>query len=80
VNWCRHLVMLEDLSKSLIQETAFSELFSRMCRCEKFGFTTGHGSVDATNVIADFKQTFCGTCHARDFKQKRSPAGYPGES
>jgi hypothetical protein len=80
VNWCRHLLMLEDLSKSLIQETTYSELPSRMCICEKFGFASEHGSLDATNVIADFKQTFCGTCHARDPKQKRSPTSYPGES
>ena len=70
VNWCRHLVMLEDLYKSIIQETAFSEPPSRICRCEKFGYTTEHGSLDATKVIADFKQAYCGTCQARDPKQK----------
>ena len=72
VNWCRHVVMLEDLFKSIIQETAYSELPSRKCRCEKFGYLTEHGSLDATRVIADFKQIYCGTCQARDPKQKRS--------
>ena len=73
VNWCRHLVMLEDLSKSLIQETAYSELPSRVCRCQKFGLESDHGSVDATSVIADFKQRSCGICLARDPKQGQSP-------
>jgi len=70
MKWCRHLVMLEDLSKSKIRETAYSELASRICKCEKFGHETKDGSVDATIVIADFKKTYCGTCQSRDPKQR----------
>jgi hypothetical protein len=69
VSWCRHLVMLEDLSKSKIQETAYSDLPSRKCQCMKFGYTPDHESLDATNVIAEFKQSYCGTCQARNPKR-----------
>jgi hypothetical protein len=69
VNCCRYLVMLEDLSKSTIKETAFSELPSRKCQCTKFGYTTVHESLNATSVIVEFKQSYCGTCLDRSPKR-----------
>jgi hypothetical protein len=69
VNYCRHLFMLEDLSKSTIKETAFSELPSRKCQCTKFEYTTEHESLDATRVISEFKQSYCGTCRDRSPKR-----------
>jgi hypothetical protein len=72
VNWCRHLVIWEDLSATDNPETAFRELPTRKCHCEKFGHTSQTASTDAGNVILQFKQAFCGSCCSREPKRTAS--------
>ena len=68
VQWCRHLVMLEDLSKSKDPSIAYSELPSRICRCEKLHWESKGESVDPESVIRDFKTDYCESCKAREPK------------
>src|SRR5580704_6661106 len=70
VGWCRHLQILEDLTKTSDPESAYSELPTRKCRCERFHYITVDASVDASAVIAEFKKFFCSSCLARDPKRK----------
>ena len=69
VHWCRYLVMIEELSRTKVQETAYNELPSRKCECQKFGYLTDRESIDAAAVVAEFKATFCTSCTARDPKR-----------
>jgi hypothetical protein len=68
VNWCRHLQILEDLTKNLDPKTAYRELPTRKCHCDKFHHETEDASTDAPAVIAEFKKNFCASCPARDPK------------
>ena len=68
VHWCRYLVMIEDLSKSIDLKIAYSELPSRRCRCEKFKWETTTESVASDRVIRDFKDEYCESCEAREPK------------
>jgi hypothetical protein len=70
VNWCRHLQILEDLTKNLDPKTAYRELPTRKCHCDKFHHETEDASTDAPAVIAEFKKNFCASCPARDPKMK----------
>jgi hypothetical protein len=70
LNWCRHLQILEDLTKNSDPKTAYSELPTRKCYCDKFEYESEVASTDASAVIAEFKQTFCASCRARDPKSK----------
>jgi Domain of unknown function (DUF4365) len=70
VNWCRHLQIFEDLMKNRDPKTAYSELPTRRCHCDRFHYETADASTDASTVIAEFKQTFCASCLARDPKRK----------
>ncbi|MBS1814660.1 MAG: DUF4365 domain-containing protein [Acidobacteria bacterium] len=72
VEWCRHLVMIEDLSKSKDPRIAYSELPSRLCVCEKFNWESVNESVDASRVISQFKETYCKSCGAREPKNPGS--------
>jgi hypothetical protein len=70
VNWCRHLQILEDLTVNPDPRTAYSELPTRKCFCDKFNYITDDASTDASAVIAEFKKSFCALCLARDPKRK----------
>lgn len=70
MDWCRHLQILEDLEAAGDPRTAYSELLTRKCFCDKFEYLTKVASTDAMAVIADFKQIFCRSCPARDPKRK----------
>ncbi len=70
VDWCRHLQILEDLTVNGDPGTAYSELPTRKCCCAQFGYLTENASVDAAAVIAEFKQTRCASCLARDPKRR----------
>jgi hypothetical protein len=63
VDWCCHLQILED-------RTMTSNLPTRICFCERFGYESQEVSTDAAVVIADFKQIFCTSCPARAPKRK----------
>ena len=65
INWCRHLVIWEDLSVTGNPEIAFQELPTRKCHCEKFGHTSETPSTDAATVILLFKEAFCTSCSSR---------------
>jgi hypothetical protein len=70
VDWCRHLQIFEDLMKNRDPKTAYSELPTRKCHCDRFHYETADASADASAVIAEFKQDFCASCLARDPKRK----------
>lgn len=70
VNWCRHLEILEDLTKTRDPKTAYSELPTRKCYCDRFRYESQDPSTDASAVIREFKQHFCAWCLARDPKKK----------
>jgi Domain of unknown function (DUF4365) len=70
VHWCRYLVMIEDLSKSMDRRIAFSELPSRRCRCEKFKWESTSESVASDRAIRDFKAEYCESCKAREPKNR----------
>ena len=70
LSWCRHLQIFEDLTKNRDPKIAYSELPTRKCHCDKFRYETAGASTDAFAVIAEFKQTFCASCLARDPKTK----------
>ena len=70
VNWCRHLQILEDLSKTRNPNSAFSELPTRKCFCARFGYVSAGASTDAFAVIGEFKKDLCALCLARDPKTK----------
>jgi hypothetical protein len=69
VEWCRHLAILEDLSMTRDPNSAYSELPSRKCACQKFEYESPGASTDATRVITQFKQEFCMSCLSRDPKR-----------
>ena len=70
LDWCRHIQILENLDAAGDPRTAYSELLSRKCLCDKFGYRTEIASTDAMAVVAEFKQIFCQLCSARDPKGK----------
>jgi hypothetical protein len=70
LNWCQHLQIFEDLTKNSDPKNAFSDLPTRKCHCDKFHYETEEASTDASAVIAEFKQTFCASCPARELKRK----------
>jgi hypothetical protein len=70
IDWCRHLQILEDLGAAGDPRTAYSELLTRKCLCDKFDYMSEDASSDFVAVIADFKLTFCRPCPARDPKRK----------
>jgi hypothetical protein len=72
MNWCRHLQILEDLNQTSDPKTAYSELPSRKCLCDKFAYVTEDtsASTDAYSVVEEFKLTFCTSCLARNPKSK----------
>lgn len=70
MDWCRHLQILEDLTKTSDPKTAFGELPARKCHCSEFRHETEDASTDASAVIAEFKQIFCASCPARAPKRK----------
>ena len=70
MDWCRHLQILEDLEAAGDPKTAYSEMLTRKCFCDKFEYLTEVASKDAEAVIADFKQIFCRSCPARDPKRR----------
>jgi hypothetical protein len=77
VEWCRHLLIVEDLSMTRDPKTAYSEVPTRKCECQKFGYFSEDASTDASRVITEFKQVFCSSCSFRDPKRPRAPAFSP---
>jgi hypothetical protein len=67
-SWCRHIQILEDLSKTSDPRTAYSVLPTRKCLCARFGFRSAEASDDAFAVIAEFKKEYCTGCLAREPK------------
>jgi hypothetical protein len=66
--WCRHLQLLEDLTKTRDPSNAFSTSPMRKVLCDKFSYISARESVDVASVIHDFKRDFCDSCAARDPK------------
>jgi hypothetical protein len=70
LDWCRYLQLLENLPREGDPQTAYSELPTRICVCDKFHYETEHASADWSAVISDFRKAFCDPCLAPDPKNK----------
>jgi len=75
-DWCRHLMLLEDLTQTTDPATAFIVLPNRKCVCHRFGYETEIVTSDAQALIVAFKQLYCASCKDRSPKQ----AGSHGQS
>jgi hypothetical protein len=63
--WCRHIQLLEDLTRTTNPLSAFSTTPMRKCLCDKFGYQSPGESVDVVAIIDDFKSAYCNGCSAR---------------
>lgn len=71
VDWCRHILLLEDLRQTGDPGIAFTVLPNRKCVCDKLGYQTKIITSEAHSLISAFKQQFCASC--KDRSPKRSP-------
>ena len=72
VEWCRHLAILEDLSMTQDPKRAYTEVPTRKCECQRFGYISEDASTDAALVITEFKRVFCSSCSFREPKAARA--------
>jgi hypothetical protein len=71
IDWCRHLLLLQNLLHEQHPSTHYATDPPRLCACDKYGYRSAIEHPDYEFVIDTFKQTYCKDCPGR------SPKGPP---
>lgn len=63
--WCRHLLMLEDLKHLRSPDTCYTKLPERGAKCELFGYESTLRYPEVSAVVTAFKAAHCNACSRR---------------
>ena len=66
LNWCRHLVVVQDLKHTLRKETYYAKPPPRVVQCELLHHESKLPHPDAAAVILAFKRAYCDACTRRE--------------
>jgi hypothetical protein len=69
LGWCRHINLKQDLTHTMLPQTAYLTDPDRFCVCEKHGYEASIRHPDPEAVINAFKRAYCDGCKDRSPKR-----------